>query len=163
MDARTILVYGHKHVLDAFAPLTDAEWGRVGVTTRWTPTDLMAHLTSFELMLGEALGQVLGEGGTPTLEAMGRDRAGFNDAQVAARRGRTPAEVQAEYEAAHAVVMERAAKLGPDRLREPGTIPWYGAEYSLDDLIVYTNYAHKREHCAQVRRFRLDAAGAASS
>lgn len=156
MNAHDILAYGHRHVLDAYDQLEESAWSRVGVTTRWTPADLLAHLTSFELMLAEALGGVLGEGSAPTLEAMGRDRDGFNEAQVAARRGRPHAAVMEEYVAAHALVMERADRLGPDRLRAPGTIPWYGDAYSLDDLIVYTNYAHKREHCAQMRRFRLD-------
>jgi len=40
-------------------------------------------------------------------------------------------------------------------LREVGTIRWYGPTYALDDLIVYVNYAHKREHCAQMRRWRM--------
>ena len=28
--------------------------------------------------------------------------------------------------------------------------PWYGPEYSLDDLVVYTMYGHKREHDPQL-------------
>jgi len=155
MNAHQILEHGHRHVLDAFDLLTDSDWSRVGVTSRWTPTDLLAHLVSFELFLADSLGEVLGEGPTPTLDAMRSARATFGEDQVAARRGRTPAEVMKEYESAHAIVMQRAEQLGSDRLREPGTIPWYGEGYSLDDLIVYTNYAHKREHCAQVRRFRM--------
>lgn len=155
MNAHEILMYGNRHVQDAFGGLRESDWTRVGVTTRWSPRDLLAHLTSFELVLAETLGEVLGEGDTPTLDAMRRARAAFGDAQVAARQDRSGAEVMKEYEAAHALVMARAAKLGPDRLRAPGTIPWYGEAYSLDDLIVYANYAHKREHCAQMRRFRM--------
>ena len=40
------------------------------------------------------------------------------------------------------------------QFRENGTLPWYGAEYSLDDFIVYTYYGHKREHAAQIAAFR---------
>ena len=47
-----------------------------------------------------------------------------------------------------------AAALDPARLREPGSIPWYGEEYALDDLIVYQYYGHKREHSAQIEAFR---------
>jgi len=50
--------------------------------------------------------------------------------------------------------MKLAGSLTPERLRETGTIPWYGEQYSLDDLIVYSNYAHKREHSSQIRLFR---------
>ena len=39
-------------------------------------------------------------------------------------------------------------------LRQPGTLPWYGAEYAVDDLIVYTAYGHKREHSAQIAVYR---------
>jgi hypothetical protein len=31
-----------------------------------------------------------------------------------------------------------------------GSIPWYGPEYALDDLLVYTMYGHKREHAPQL-------------
>jgi hypothetical protein len=34
--------------------------------------------------------------------------------------------------------------------RDTGTIPWYGPEYSLDDLVVYQQYGHKREHDPQL-------------
>jgi hypothetical protein len=34
--------------------------------------------------------------------------------------------------------------------REAGTIPWYGPEYSLNDLVVYQMYGHRREHDPQL-------------
>jgi len=155
LDALSILGFGHRDVMRVFDGLSEADWNRVGVTSRWSPKDLLSHLTSFELMLEEALRGVAGETGpTPTLEAMGKGGKSFNEDQVKMRRGRPAAEVMAEYEKAHESVIALAKKLGPDKLREVGTIPWYGANYALDDLIVYTNYAHKREHCAQMRRWR---------
>ena len=162
MEVLSMLAYGHADVRRAFDGLSDADWTSVGVTSHWSPKDLLAHLASFERMLEEAMGQVAGERGpTPTLDAM-RGPAGetFNEDQVAARRDKTPAEIMAEYEKANAGVMSHAGQLGPERLRQVGTIRWYGASYSLDDLIVYTNYAHKREHCAQMRRWRLERAPA---
>jgi hypothetical protein len=50
--------------------------------------------------------------------------------------------------------MELITQIPPQTLRQPGTIPWYGAEYALDDLLVYMYYGHKREHSAQVGVFR---------
>jgi hypothetical protein len=38
--------------------------------------------------------------------------------------------------------------------QRPGTLPWYGMEYALDDFIVYQYYGHKREHMAQVNVFK---------
>jgi hypothetical protein len=55
--------------------------------------------------------------------------------------------------------MRHAGAIPTATLRAPGTIPWYGAEYALDDLIVYFNYGHKREHAGQIGLFR-DAARA---
>jgi hypothetical protein len=34
-----------------------------------------------------------------------------------------------------------------------GILKWYGAEYDLEDFIVYTFYGHKREHCGQIATF----------
>jgi hypothetical protein len=51
-------------------------------------------------------------------------------------------------------VMSQIAQIPAEKLREAGTLPWYGMEYSLDDFLVYTYYGHKREHSAQVDAFR---------
>jgi hypothetical protein len=34
--------------------------------------------------------------------------------------------------------------------RRPGILPWYGADYDLEDVIAYMYYGHKREHAAQI-------------
>ena len=52
---------------------------------------------------------------------------------------------------AHERVLRLAALIAPEVWREVGTIPWYGAEYSLDDLVVYQQYGHKREHDPQLQ------------
>ena len=117
--------------------------------------DRRPRVTSYELFLEDALTFVLGRTPTPTLDAMGRDYAGFNTAQVAARRGRTPQQVMDEYTQARTRVMALVEELGLERLRAVGTIPWYGADYALDDFIVYAIYGHEREHCGQVRQFKL--------
>jgi len=63
-------------------------------------------------------------------------------------------EIVAEYSDACAQTMELIGCIPAETLRQSGTIPWYGAEYSLDDLIVYMYYGHKREHAAQIAAFR---------
>jgi hypothetical protein len=92
---------------------------------------------------------------TPHLETMGTlGPAEFNDSEVARRQAKSAAETLAEYEAAHAEVMALAAQIPAETFRQNGTIPWYGAEYDLDDFIVYINYAHKREHSAEINVFQ---------
>jgi mycothiol maleylpyruvate isomerase-like protein len=158
MNALDILTYGHQDLVRDLGAIDD--WTTPGVTTQWSAHDLVGHLASFERSLEEAMLEVLGRGPTPTLDAQRADHGRFNEIQVGQRRGRALDVVRAEYERAHAGVMALAAELGPERLWQTGTIPWYGPGYSLDDLIVYSNYAHKREHCAQLRAFMLRRAAA---
>ena len=51
-------------------------------------------------------------------------------------------------------VMELSARIHPEVFRQVGTLPWYGMDYSLDDVLVYMYYGHKREHSAQIAAFR---------
>jgi len=154
MDALDILSYGHKHVLDAVSGLDDEGWLVPRVTTAWSVKDVIAHLASFELLLEDALRSVIDpSAATPTLAKKGAG-GNFSADEVSARSDTPHAEVLAEYARTHERVMGLAQTLSPERLRERGTIPWYGEKYSLDDLIVYMNYAHKREHSAQIRLFR---------
>jgi len=155
VNALDILHYGHVEVQRAFDGLDVADWEQPGVTTRWSPRDVLAHLASFELLLEDVLCSALGRKPTHTLDAFREDSRTFNDAQVLARKGRTPPVLLDEYNSAHERVMALANELGAERLRAVGTIPWYGPDYALDDFIVYANYAHKREHCGEVRQFRL--------
>ena len=160
MNALDVLTYGHRTLQSSIEGIDD--WETAGVTTRWSAKDVLAHLASYERCLEEALLELEGRGPTPVLDAMRADPRGFNDVQVGARRAQSMDAVRREYEEVHARVIELVRALSPARLRQSGTIPWYGPEYSLDDLIVYTNYAHKREHGAQLRAFKLRHAGARS-
>src|SRR5262249_16604700 len=108
-------------------------------------------------LLEDVLMSVLGRTPTHTLDAYREDGRNFGEAQVAARRGRSPQALLDEYAAANGRVMALATELGAERLRAVGTIPWYGPGYSVDVFIVYANYAHKREHLGQLRQFRLRA------
>lgn len=154
MNALDVLKYGHGTVLKAIDGLPEEAWRETGVVGVWSTKDVIAHLASFEQTLSEVLGNVLDLGEpTPTLD---RFRAGgsFNDEQVALRREKKPAEVLAEYESWHDRVMDLAQRIDPETFNREGMLPWYGAEYDLEDFIVYTFYGHKREHSAQIALFK---------
>lgn len=153
MNAPTILLYGNKTVEDSIATLTPKEWMIVGATSAWTPKDVVAHLTSYELLLEEALGHEVDGRATTLIERMGKDAEDFSDAEVALRKDRPVDTVLKEYRDATERVAALAKGMTAERFREVGTIPWYGAEYSLDDYIVYAVYAHKREHMGMLRLF----------
>jgi hypothetical protein len=79
----------------------------------------------------------------------------FNDDQVEARKKLSKAETWSEYEQSCTRIAEQfVPKIPAEVWSQTGTLPWYGAEYSLDDYIVYTYYGHKREHCAQINIFK---------
>ena len=155
MNVRDVLKYGHKDVVTTVEGLSDEEWEVPEVTTSWSVKDTIGHLAAYELLLEDAFTSVLDPSApAPTLQTMQTSAKSFNDIEAGSRRQRSGREVWGEYTAAHERVMRLLDRFTPERLREPGTIPWYGAGYSLDDFVVYANYAHKREHVAQIRLFR---------
>jgi hypothetical protein len=154
MNAVDVLHYGHGTVLATIEGLPEADWLTPGVCGVWSVKDLIAHLTSFEWVLAEVLGSWQGGGMTPTLDRMRADAAAFNDDEVGLRAGQTVSEALAEYKTVHEQVAALIGKVPELERSRPGTLPWYGDEYALDDYIVYAQYGHKREHCAQIAVFR---------
>jgi len=156
MNTLDILRYGHQTVVKSLDAVPQGEWQHPGVTGIWSVKDIVAHLASFEHTLLEVLVGLLGEDKpTPYLKRMATlGPQGFNDYEVEQRQTMTPGEVLAEYTTTHEEVMAFAARIPADTYRQTGILPWYGAEYDLDDFLVYSFYGHKREHMAQVDRFR---------
>lgn len=157
MNTQDVLNYGHRTMLGTLEGVPQTEWETGGVCGVWSVKDIIAHLTSHNLLLAEVMTSTfLGrDDPTPCMAMIAEIGAGeFNDAQVALRQAMTPAEMLAEHKEAHAQVMALIVQIPPEKYRENGTMPWYGADYDLDDFIVYTSYAHKREHCAEINVFR---------
>jgi hypothetical protein len=155
MNAHDILMYGDSFVMRNLDGLPFEQWQTDGVCGWWGVKEIMAHLTSFEHVLSEVLRSFLEGGPSPYLDRMGAIGPGpWNDAMIAERQGLTPAETLAEYQAAQAENLRLVKSLPAELLRQPGSLPWYGAEYALDDYLVYQFYGHKREHMAQVNVFK---------
>jgi uncharacterized protein (TIGR03083 family) len=148
VNSLDVLRYGQRTIMSVVRQFGPDDWSRPNALGVWTARDLVGHLGAFEVRFAEALAPFVGEAaGTRLLAA---DTETFNDDQAAIRSDWSVADVLTELETAHALVMKRARAIPPERWREPGTIPWYGAEYSLDDLVVYQQYGHKREHEPQL-------------
>lgn len=165
MNASDIIHYGHDFVTRNLVDLPLEHWETPNVCGWWSSKLIIAHLASYELLLGEVLRSFQAGGGpspSPYLELLtGQGGQVFNDEQIDARKDRSAAELYAEYNAAAADSHRLVGLLDGETLRRPGAIPWYGAEYALDDFIVYQYYGHKREHTAQINVFKdgLKAAG----
>lgn len=156
MNARDILYYGHDFVTRNLADLPLAHWETENVCGWWSTKLIIGHLASFEYVLADVLTSFLEEDAqTPYLTQFGQlGGEGFNDYAIKARRNKTPAELYAEYTAVVQTNLDLVARLPEETLRQPGTLPWYGEPYALDDFIVYQYYGHKREHTAQVNVFK---------
>jgi uncharacterized damage-inducible protein DinB len=153
MNAHDILRYGHQTVLDTVDEVPADEWETPNVCGVWSVRQIVAHLASFEQVLAEVLASFVDGGPTPYLDQFRALGDTFNDVQVPQRDHLSPDEVLGEYREMHDHNVALTTGIPRGRFREEGTLPWYGAEYSLDDFIVYTFYGHKREHSAQVAVF----------
>ena len=123
------------------------DWSRIALGV-WTAKDLVGHLGAFEVRFVEVLQIFAGE--EPATGLRFESPATFNDDQAAVRRDWPVDAVLGELASANAEVMRLVPRIAAERWREVGTIPWYGPEYSLEDLAVYTQYGHKREHAPQL-------------
>ncbi len=154
MNADDVLKYGHATVLQAVEGLGEDEWDVPGACGVWSVKDIIAHLASFEYMLIDVLNTFLDGGPTPYLDNYQQQSDTFNDTEVDRRKHQGVAETIAEYNEAHERVMSLIGQIPGETLRRPGTLPWYGMEYAIDDFLVYAFYGHKREHSAQIAMFR---------
>jgi hypothetical protein len=155
MNAVDILKYGHRTVSRAIDGLPESDWQTGGVCGYWSVKDIIGHLTAFEHVLVEVLTSFLDGGEMPYLNEMGSiGPQKFNDVEADKRKDRPVDVVLGEYNDTHAQTMELARRIPAETWTKVGTLPWYGMEYALDDLIVYQYYGHKREHCAQIAVFR---------
>lgn len=154
MNPLAVLQYGDQTVQRALDGFPSEAWEQPGACGTLSVKDIVSHLAAYENVLVDVLtGFVSKDTPTPNLTKMLEQPDNFNENEVAARKGRTPQEVQDEYNRAHKRAMELATQIPPETYRQPGTLPWYGVEYALDDFIAYTYYGHKQEHCAQINVF----------
>ena len=157
MNPIDVLKYGHQHVLRTLKGLPQREWDTGGVCGVWSVKDIIGHLAAYEHMLTEVLVPFSGVASEHKIMSQIGEIgiAAFNDMQADARKQQSPAAALAEYNDVTNYILEQVVpKIAPTLWSQVGTLPWYGADYSLDDYIVYTFYGHKREHCAQIEVFK---------
>lgn len=157
MNAVDILKYGQQTVLQTLQSFPEASWETPSACGVWSVKDIIAHLASYELVLIDVLSTFArseSDVSTPYLSRYTEPGGQFNDEEVAVRKQKSMKEVLGEFSDAHARVMSMILRISPETLRQTGTLPWYGTGYSLDDVLVYMYYGHKREHSAQIAAFR---------
>jgi hypothetical protein len=147
MNTIDVLMYGQRTVARTMARYRPDDWSKIALGV-WTSKDVLGHLGAFEVRFADVLATFVD---APLVSGLlDADPQTFNDDQAALRADWTIEQVIDEFLSAHERVMTHARALPAERWREVGTIPWYGPEYSLDDLVVYQMYGHKREHDPQL-------------
>ena len=147
MNALDVLTYGQRMVMSTVDRYGPDDWSRTALGV-WTAKDLLGHLSAFEVRFADILASFID---APVVsDLLTADPETFNDAQAAIRTRWTIDQVVDEFVTAHDRAMTHASAIPAERWREVGTIPWYGPEYALDDLVVYLIYGHKREHDPQL-------------
>ncbi len=147
MNAIDVLTYGQRMVMSTVERYGPDDWSRIALGV-WTAKDLLGHLGAFEVRFADVLATFVGAPAESVL--LTAEPETFNDDQAAIRKDWTIDQITDEFTTAHERAMTHARTIPAERWREVGTIPWYGPEYSLDDLVVYTMYGHKREHDPQL-------------
>jgi hypothetical protein len=147
MQTLDVLMYGQRTIRSTIDRYGADDWDRIALGV-WTAKDLLGHLGAFEVRFADQLAPFAGEPVQSDLPSA--DPRTFNDAQAAVRKDWPVEKVMTEFLEAHERVMRHARAISAEVWKEVGTIPWYGPEYSLDDLVVYQQYGHKREHDPQL-------------
>jgi hypothetical protein len=147
MQTLDVLMYGQRTIRSTIDRYGADDWFRIALGV-WTAKDLLGHLGAFEVRFADQLAPFVGEPLESDLPSA--DPRTFNDDQAAVRKDWPVEKVLAEFLEAHERVMRHARAISAEVWREVGTIPWYGPGYSLDDLVVYQQYGHKREHDPQL-------------
>lgn len=115
---------------------------RVGVTPRWSVKDVLAHVSSWYAEGASALAKL--RAGEPMPDFSDEAIEGFNAAAVEARRGRTYAELRAEFEEGHRAVAAALAELPDDG-------GGASREFGLAEILTV---AHPTHHAAQIEKWK---------
>ena len=154
MNATDVLKYGQLTVMQAIDGFPEMAWETPGACGVWSVKDIIAHLASYERVLVDILTTFTGGGSTPALNSYVELGGQFNESEVSRRKAKTIQDILTEFNDTHVQVMSLLVSIPSETLRQSGTLPWYGREYALDDVLVYMYYGHKREHSAQIAAFR---------
>jgi len=159
MNEIDALKSGNKMLAEAIDTLVALDWFsaenwyRTGACDQWSVKDIIAHLSSFETLLNDLLLSLEEGAMTPALQQYIADPQHFNHMQVALREEKSVGELLAEYEQAHALNVNWLPHISEEKRIQIGAIPWFGAEQTPADFIIYAAYDHKREHVDQIMAF----------
>lgn len=69
MHAEDVLYWGHVGLMDSLKEFDQTQWNAGGVCGWWSVKHILAHLSSYELVLGDVLASFVDDSPIPHLEA----------------------------------------------------------------------------------------------
>ncbi len=155
MDLNGLLEYAHGVVIKSSSGLAESNRGEELTCGTWSARDVIGHLCSFKHLVKEVVSTFSGNKDTPYFQQwLTNGPNNFGDDQVAARRAISYESNLAEYNLAHQGMMALLTQIPEAEIHRPGTLPWYGAQYALEDFILYTDFGHQIEHASQLALLR---------
>ncbi len=146
----------HLNMLQVIDDLPETMWDVPGVCGSWSVKDLMAHLTSYELLLIDVLTTAQGQAPTPLLSRFLAQQDTFNAEVVKQHAYDTAQQVQDAFHDAQITSTSLLARIPADLLLKPGVVPALGVERRIADFITII-CQHTDEHRAQISAFRNSA------
>jgi len=153
MNAVDKLKRGHEIVLQACEAFPEMSVETPGACGMWSVKDIIAHLVSYEHVLIDVLHTFVGGSDTPNLHRLWAMGSQFNEAEVSRYKAKPLHDILTEFNTLHTRSVSIAMEIPDEKFSQNNSLPWYGAEYDLDDFIVEHCYGHKREHSAQIAAF----------
>ena len=152
MNMAELLQNGNLQVIRALDGLPEKEWDIPGACGDWSVKDIVAHLASYEHLIVDVLNTFLGDQLTPTIQHWVDSRAAFNAEGVESCKYATAQQVMDDFQATQVEATSLIMQIPPEKDLQPGTMPWYGQQYSLANFIQQM-YEHLCEHVVQISVF----------
>ncbi|GCE13683.1 DinB family protein [Tengunoibacter tsumagoiensis] len=157
MSAAEALENGHQSVLTALNDLPESEWEIPGADGDWSIKDIVAHLAAYDLVIIDILKTFHDSQPGPYVLKLFRpdgkvNSQEFNQETVATRRYHTAQQVLNEFQEGQLQVTSLLQQFSPASLQQPGTLPWFKTEISLEELLNKLA-RHLQEHGEQIQRF----------
>jgi hypothetical protein len=154
MSATEILENSHLYAIQTVDDLPEPMWDLPGVSGEWSAKDVLAHLTSWELLLIDAFDTVRGDPPSSYLLRWKASPENFNSEAVEARRYHTAQQVMNEYQDAMLSSTASLADIPDELIEQKGTMSWYPSGWISVADMVNKFTAHVRQHCDEIVHFR---------
>lgn len=153
MNAYDTLEKSHTLVMQTVDNLRSVQWDVPGAEGGLTVKDIIAHLAAYEQVLVDALNTLQGAAPTPRLEQLQKSNGNLSTLENGNMQYDTAQHVEDAYQDLQIQSTALLAQLPAEIIQRTGTLPWFGSDRSLADLI-NTIYEYTQKQCEQIALFR---------